>query len=65
MNFVIVVEIVKTDEIRPEIKGFIEVPMLATNDHDNEENAVRLSEQMVRDCFKRWREKNVLNHLRK
>lgn len=41
------------------VSGFIKGHRLTANDPaDNEENAVRLAEQLVRDAFRRHREKN-------
>jgi predicted N-acetyltransferase YhbS len=39
-----------------EIKGEVQRPMLAELSSDNEENAVRLAEQLVREAFRRLRE---------
>jgi hypothetical protein len=39
------------------VRGTIDRPLLATDDADNEENTVRLGEQMIREVFRKWREK--------
>lgn len=41
----------------PELRGSVARPLISS-DADNEENAVRLAEQMVRDAFRRAREKS-------
>lgn len=41
----------------PDVEGRIRVPMSASCTHDQEANAVRLAEQMVREAFRRLREK--------
>jgi hypothetical protein len=40
-----------------DVAGTQMLDLSATDDHDNEENAVRLAEQMVRELFRRHREK--------
>lgn len=44
------------------LRGTVERDMLATDDADNEENAVRMAEQFVREGFRRWREKKATNN---
>lgn len=48
------------DHVQEIVSGSKFENLLATDIVDNEENAVRLAEQMVREAFKRLREKHSL-----
>lgn len=41
----------------PSVHGEVTRKLDATNLDDNEENAVRLGEQMIRTAFRKWRDK--------
>ena len=48
-----------------EIQGNLTQQLIATDPHDNEENAKRMADQMITAIFKRWREKNVHDNFRR
>lgn len=62
MTFTFTVVVVLSDKpnLRPDetTTGYIDKPLLAIESADNEENAVRLAEQMVREAFRRHRIKH-------
>lgn len=44
------------------LTGFVDKELLATDFSDNEENSVRLAEQMVRELFRKYKDKTLLGN---